>query len=31
MEDLEVKIEDGGLWIKDGQMRFVDFPMPHQL
>ena len=25
MEDLEVKIEDGGLWIEDRHSRFEDF------
>ena len=30
MEDLEFKIEGGGLWIEDGQLRFEDFTMPHQ-
>ena len=25
MEDLEFKIEDGGLWIEDRHLRFEDF------
>ena len=29
MEDLEFKIEGGGLWIEDGQLRFEDFTIPH--
>ena len=30
MEDLEIQIEDGGLWIEDRPSRFGDFIMPHQ-
>ena len=30
MEDLEDKIEDGGLWIEDWQYRLKDSIMPHQ-
>ena len=30
MEDLEFKIEDGGLWIEDRQSRFEDLIMPNQ-
>ena len=30
MEDLEIKIEDGGLWIEDRHSRFEDLIMPHQ-
>ena len=30
MEDLGFKIEDGGLWIEDGDSRFEDLIMPHQ-
>ena len=30
MEDLEFKIEDGGLWIEDRHSRFEDLTMPHQ-
>ena len=29
MEDLEFKIEDGGLWIEDRQSRFEDLIMPN--
>ena len=30
MKDLELRIEGGGLWIEDGQLRFEDFMIPHQ-
>ena len=30
MKRLEIKIEDGWLWIKDRPSRFEDFIMPHQ-
>ena len=30
MEDLEFKIEDGGLWIEDRQSRFEDLIMSNQ-
>ena len=30
MEDLEIKIEDGGLWNEDRHSRFEDLIMPHQ-
>ena len=30
MEDLEFKIEDGGLWIEDRHSRFEDWIMTHQ-
>ena len=30
MEDLEIKIEDGGLWIEDRPSRFEDLIVPHQ-
>ena len=30
MEDLEFKIEDGGLWIADWYSRFKELIMPHQ-
>ena len=30
MEDLGLKIEDGGLWIEDRHSRFEDSIMPHQ-
>ena len=30
MEDLEIKIEDGGLWIEDRHSRLEDSIMPHQ-
>ena len=30
MEDLEIKIEDGGLWIEDRLYRFEDSIMPYQ-
>ena len=29
MEDLEFKIEDGGLWIEDRHSKFDDLIMPH--
>ena len=29
MEDLDIKIEDGGLWIEDRHLRFEDLIMPH--
>ena len=29
MEDLEFKIEDGGLWIENRHSRFEDSIMPH--
>ena len=28
-DDLEFKIEDGGLWIEDAHSRFEDSIMPH--
>ena len=30
IEDLEFKIEGGGLWIEDRQSNFEDSIMPHQ-
>ena len=30
MGDLEIKTEDGGLWIEDIHSRFEDLIMPHQ-
>ena len=30
MKHLELKIEDGGLWIEDRPSRLEDFIMPHQ-
>ena len=30
MDDLEIKIEDGGLWIEDRHSRFEDSIMPNQ-
>ena len=30
MDNLEFKIEDGGLWIEDRQSRFEDLIMPNQ-
>ena len=30
MKHLELRIEDGGLWIEDRLSRFGDFIMPHQ-
>ena len=30
MDDLEFKIEDGGLWIEDRHSRFEVSIMPHQ-
>ena len=30
MKHVELKIEDGGLWIEDRYSRFEDFIMPHQ-
>ena len=30
MENLEIKIEDEGLWIEDRHSRFEDSIMPHQ-
>ena len=30
MEDLEFKIEGGGLWIEDGHSRCKDSILPHQ-
>ena len=30
MEDIEEKIEDGGLWIEDWNSRFQDLFMPYQ-
>ena len=30
MEDLEFKIEEGGLWIEDRQSRFENLIMPNQ-
>ena len=30
MEDLEFRIEDGGLWIEDLQSSFEDLIMPNQ-
>ena len=30
MEDKEIKIEDGGLWIVDRHSRFENLIMPHQ-
>ena len=30
MKHVELKIEDGGLWIEDRSSRFQDFIMPHQ-
>ena len=29
MEDLDIKIEDAGLWIEDRHLRFEDLIMPH--
>ena len=30
LEDLEIKIEGGGVWIEDGQSGVKDSIMPHQ-
>ena len=30
MENLVIKIEDGGLWIEERHTRFEDLIMPHQ-
>ena len=30
MEDLEFKIEDGGLWIEDRHSKFEDLIIPHK-
>ena len=30
MKQLELKIEDGGLWIEERPSRFEDIIMPHQ-
>ena len=30
MEDLEFKIEDGGLWIEDSHSKFEDLITPHE-